>query len=127
MTTNYSRRLRRARRSATIPVYQGIKMTFNKALPLQPEVITLVSVEEGVWDILADGRRVGGVRGDYQTVVTAARLLASKTGCELIYDSAYASKTQVQLNVLQFRVTKPIFITERWVKSITRDLQLASV
>ena len=130
MTTSYSKKLRRARRSETVPVYFGVRRAFDRAIPLQPEHVTLVSVEKSVWEILADGRRVGGVMGSYETIATAARLLARKTGCTLIYESAYAPRTGVEVTILQFRVAKPIFMTDEWVKSLSRstdEIQLATV
>ena len=88
MNTDYSRRLRRARKKETVPVYYGIKRAFERAIPSQPEKISLVSVENGVWGIFADGTFLTRVFGQADTVFKAARLVAQKTGCKMIWDDA---------------------------------------
>lgn len=123
----FYQKLRRSRRSKIVRVYYGIKKALDVAVTVQPEDVTLVSIEKGVWEILADGQRVGGVLGSYEIVATAARLIARKAGCELVYDSAYASRTGIQVTIFQFKIRKPNFITDRWLQTISKDIQLASV
>ena len=89
MTKELSRRLYRAERSKIIPVWQGVKTAFNKTLPLSPETFAVVSIENGVWEIMADGRRIGGVLGDENAVCVAMRMLAAKTECHLYYEDYF--------------------------------------
>ena len=124
---SFYQKLRRSRRGKIVRVYYGIKKALEVAVAVQPEDVTLVSVENGVWEILADGQRVGGVLGSYEVVATAARLTARKAKCELIYDSAYAPRTGMQVTILQFKIRKPNFIADRWLQTISKDIQLASV
>lgn len=105
MTQDLSRKLRRARRSEIVPVYFGIKRALEKAMSLQPYTLTLVSVEEGVWEILADAIRVGGVIAPAHAVRPAARLFASKIRCNCIEDDLYFSKAKFEAKLFQIQLT----------------------
>lgn len=89
MKKDLKRRLYRAERSKIIPVWQGIKTAFNKALPMQPRTFAAVSVENGVWEIMVDGRRIGGVIADVSTIHVAMRMLARRIECHLYYEDCW--------------------------------------
>ena len=96
MKAELSRRLRRARRSEIIPAWLGIKNSFNKAIAISPDTFSAVSVESGVWEMLANGSRVGGVIASNESVSVGMRLLARKAGCGLEYEQVRLGELDVQ-------------------------------
>ena len=117
MTKELSRRLRRARRGEIVPIYYGIKRNIERAIAMQPEAIALVSIEKGVWEILANDVRIGGVTGSYDAVKTAMRLVSMKMGCELIEEDTYLPMTDAYVAVFQMRLSK---ITPLFAKIVER-------
>lgn len=103
MTKDLSQKLRRVRRGEIIPIYYGIKRAADRAITMQPEAMTLVSVEKGVWEILVNDIRIGGVMGGFNAVRTAVRLIASKMGCEVIEEDSYCRISGISVSVFQLK------------------------
>lgn len=98
MTKDLKRKLYNAERSKIIPIWQGIKTAFNKAIPIRPKTFSAVSVENGVWEIMAEGTRIGGVFADSKAVEIAMRMMAGKISCHLVHDEVefFASEINVE-------------------------------
>lgn len=96
---------------------------------MQPRRISIVSVEKGVWEILADGQRVGGVLGSLPTVYKASRLVSRKTGCKFVYEETYAPMTDMFLTVIQFEMVEERVSDchPRWTESVTHELDFNPV